>query len=96
MRDVAAEGVTITVTDADGNEVGVGATDADGVFLLEVPGPGGSALLLDESTLPEGSGRCVPPTGIRQPSNVSTGQQGRVLFATRRRRCSSPAMPAAA
>lgn len=46
--------VTFTVTDAEGNEVGVAVTDGDGVWLVPVPGPGFYDVLLDESTLPDG------------------------------------------
>ena len=47
-------GVTITVTDADGNEVGTGETDEEGVALIPVPDRGDYTVTLDESTLPDG------------------------------------------
>lgn len=47
-------GVSVTVTDADGNEVGVGETDEEGVALIPVPDRGDYTVTLDESTLPDG------------------------------------------
>ncbi|MTA28824.1 MAG: hypothetical protein F2562_08225, partial [Actinobacteria bacterium] len=47
-------GVTVTVTDADGNEVGTGETDEEGVALVPVPDRGDYTVTLDESTLPDG------------------------------------------
>jgi branched-chain amino acid transport system permease protein len=47
-------GVSVTVTDADGNEVGTGETDDEGVALIPVPDRGDYTVTLDESTLPEG------------------------------------------
>lgn len=47
-------GVTVTVTDADGNEVGTGETDEEGVALIPVPDRGDYTVTLDESTLPDG------------------------------------------
>lgn len=47
-------GVTVTVTDADGNEVATGETDEEGVALIPVPDRGDYTVTLDESTLPDG------------------------------------------
>ena len=47
-------GVTLTVADAEGNEVGEGVTDADGRAIIEVPEKGAYTVSLDESTLPDG------------------------------------------
>lgn len=55
------EGVTITVEDADGEEVGAEKSQADGTFVIPLPGAAidnlGTTITvkLDESTLPEGS-----------------------------------------
>jgi branched-chain amino acid transport system permease protein len=49
-------GVTITVVDADGNEIASGVTDADGVVLLPVPARADYVVSLDEDTLPDGLG----------------------------------------
>ena len=47
-------GVSVTVTDAIGNEIGVGETDEEGVALIPVPDRGDYTVTLDESTLPDG------------------------------------------
>lgn len=47
-------GVTITIVDADGNEVGSAATDDDGIALIPIPERADYQVLLDESTLPDG------------------------------------------
>jgi branched-chain amino acid transport system permease protein len=47
------EGVTITVVDASGTEVGSATTDADGAFEVPVPEPGDYTVLLDTDTLPD-------------------------------------------
>ena len=47
-------GVSVTVFDADGNEVGSGVTDESGVIDFPVPGKADYRIVLDESTLPEG------------------------------------------
>ncbi len=70
------EGVSFTVTDAAGNEVGTGTTDAEGVFLLEVPEPGTYQMLLDDSTLPEGIASTTR-TGTRRPCASKPGRPGR-------------------
>jgi branched-chain amino acid transport system permease protein len=49
-----AEGVAVTVTGPGGEEVGSAETDADGVFLIEVPGPGVYTVSIDPETLPDG------------------------------------------
>jgi neutral amino acid transport system permease protein len=48
------QGVTITVFDADGQEVGSAETDADGAWEVPVEAGGQYEILLDEETLPEG------------------------------------------
>ncbi len=50
-EDVFIEGVEFTVFDADGNEVGTDATDAEGVWLVELPGPGIYSVELNVDTL---------------------------------------------
>ena len=47
-------GVTLTVADDEGNEVGQGVTDADGRAVVEVPEKGRYIVTLDADTLPEG------------------------------------------
>lgn len=75
-----AEGVAVTVSD-DGGVVAETTTDADGTFLVELPGPGVYAVELDPETLPEG---IVLRNPERNPAevNVETGQTGRVIFGT--------------
>lgn len=48
------EGVTLTVTSADGVEVGEDVTDADGKAMIPLPAAGTYTVTLDEDTLPEG------------------------------------------
>jgi neutral amino acid transport system permease protein len=48
-------GVSVTVLDASGAEVGIGVTDAKGIALVAVPGKADYTVRLDESTLPDGS-----------------------------------------
>ena len=45
------EGVEFSVVDVDGNEVGTATTNAEGVWLVELPGPGVYSALLDTETL---------------------------------------------
>ena len=47
-------GVSVTVTDASGAEVGSGVTDEKGVVVVPVPSKGDYTITLDESTLPSG------------------------------------------
>src|SRR5688500_4394190 len=54
--DEPAEGVEITVTTADGEEIGVAESDEDGLFELDLPGPGQYVAVLDVDTLPDGVG----------------------------------------
>jgi branched-chain amino acid transport system permease protein len=51
---VPVEGVELTVLDANGNEVAVVTTDADGQFEGPLPGPGAYTVRLNEDTLPDG------------------------------------------
>jgi branched-chain amino acid transport system permease protein len=71
------EGVTLTVTDAGGTEVGTAETDAEGRWRVPLPAPGEYIVTLDVDTLPEG----VPPPG--EPSittNVGGNQDRSVAF----------------
>ena len=49
------EGVTITVAEAGGAEVGTVTTDAEGAYVLELPGPGDYSAAIDVASLPEGT-----------------------------------------
>lgn len=61
-EQVPLEGVTFIVTDADDNEVGSADSDAEGVWRVDLPGPGVYSVLLVEETLPEGN-------SLRNPDN---------------------------
>ncbi len=73
------EGVTITVTTADGEQVGEDETDETGAFVIELPEAGEYTISLDEDTLPDDvairEGRSA---SVTLPVNV--GQQRSVLF----------------
>lgn len=51
-QDAPVAGVTITVTSADGEEIGTAETAADGTWEVPVPGPGDYTVVLDAATLP--------------------------------------------
>ena len=57
---VGIEGVTLQVIDAEGNVVGEGTTDAEGVWLVDLPGPGVYSVELLVDTLPEGTRSATP------------------------------------
>lgn len=61
-EDVFLEGVEFVVTDADGNEVGRGVSDAEGNWSVGLPGAGSYETLLVVETLPEGN-------SLRNPGN---------------------------
>ena len=73
------EGVTITVTTADGQEVDEAETDETGAFSIPVPGPGDYTIALDEESLPDGVAiREGRSSEVTLP--VAVGQQRSVLF----------------
>lgn len=61
-EDIFLEGVEFVVTDADGNEVGRGVSDAEGNWSVPLPGAGDYSTLLVVETLPEGN-------SLRNPDN---------------------------
>lgn len=61
-EDVFLEGVEFVVSDADGNEVGRGVSDAEGNWSVGLPGAGEYTTLLVVETLPEGN-------SLRNPEN---------------------------
>jgi branched-chain amino acid transport system permease protein len=67
------EGVTLTVTDASGTEVGTAETDAEGQWRVPLPSPGEYVVTLDVDTLPEG----VPPPGEPSITTSVGGNQDR-------------------
>ena len=73
------EGVVLTVTTANGQEIGEAETDEKGAFVVPLPEAGDYKITLDEESLPEGvriregrSGSLTLP--------VAEGQQRNVLF----------------
>lgn len=83
IRDANREpidGVTLTVTDAEGAQVGEAQTDSDGMWEVPVPSAGVYTIELDESTLPDSVTLEDPsknPTEVR----VLTGQERAAVFA---------------
>jgi branched-chain amino acid transport system permease protein len=71
------EGVTLTVTDADGAEVGTTESDADGRWRVPLPAPGEYVVTLDVDTLPEG---VPPPAEPSITTNVGGNQDRSVAF----------------
>jgi len=73
------EGVTMIVSQ-DGTEIGSGTSDAEGHWLIPVPGPGIYQVRLDISTLPEGV-TLTDPDKVELPEvEVTEGQEKTVLF----------------
>lgn len=70
-------GVTITVSDADGEEVGETQTDAEGFWEIPVPEPGEYEVVLDTDTLPDDVPGVVADT---INTRVNSLQQKAVLF----------------
>ncbi|WP_370325222.1 branched-chain amino acid ABC transporter permease [Euzebya sp.] len=71
-------GVTITVTDAEGAEVGSAETDDNGEVLIDLPGPGEYTIALDPATLPEG---LLPRDDVTERTQtVQAGRQANALF----------------
>lgn len=77
--DEPVPGVVISVTDADGQEVGTATTDDNGDWRIGLPGPGEYTVAIDQATLPEGAelrSESVATTTL----TARTGQERRVLF----------------
>lgn len=71
------EGVTVTVTTAEGDEVGDDTTDEDGRFEIDLPGAGDYVASIDASELPEG----VTSSSVDRAVTVGSGRVQRVAFA---------------
>lgn len=80
-EDVFLEGVTFIVSDADGNEIGQAVSDADGVWLVELPGSGVYSVLLDVATLPEGVSLRETARNPLDGVEVQPGTKRNTLFA---------------
>lgn len=77
---VPATGVRIIVTHENGEVVGEGTTDEEGVFVLEVPEPAVYTLEIDPATLPEGV-TLRDPERTTATVEVDPGSRGVALFA---------------
>ncbi len=76
---VPVEGVIISVTTIDRSEVGIGATDSEGVFSVPVPGPDVYLVTIDVNTLPEGI-RLREPDRTTVEVEVLESRDGRAIF----------------
>ena len=76
---VPVEGVMLSVTTADGLEIGSGVTDADGVFSVPVPEPAVYLVSIDVSTLPAGI-QMREPERVTLEVEVLEGRAGRAIF----------------
>ncbi len=76
---IPVNGVVITVAQ-DGEEVGTAVSDANGVWVVPVPGSGIYQARIDESTLPEGV-TLTDPARVELPNvDVREGQKKIVIF----------------
>ncbi|MPZ73494.1 MAG: branched-chain amino acid ABC transporter permease [Nitriliruptorales bacterium] len=73
------EGVEIRISTAAGEEIGVATSDAEGNYLLELPGPGDYVAELNQESLPEGVGLTNPDRATLE-FTVASGQQRPLLF----------------
>lgn len=76
--DEPVEGAQITVSDAAGETVGTATTGPDGVFQLEVPGPGDYSATIDDETLGDFTLRNPDRATLEFP--IREGQQRTLLF----------------
>jgi neutral amino acid transport system permease protein len=76
---VPAAGVGFVVTDANGEPVGEGVTDEEGILAIPVDSPGEYTLEIDPTTLPDGVTLADPETTSR-PVTVREGRGGRAIF----------------
>ncbi len=79
-EETPAVGVAFTVTGVGDEDVGEGVTDDDGLFVLEVPGPGEYGVTIDPATVPDGV-ELVDPDTLTRTVQVSPQETQRVLFA---------------
>ncbi len=74
------EGVALSVTTLDGEDIGSGTTGADGVFEVPVPGPAVYLVTIDPSTLPAGIELREPDRATAEVE-VLEGRAARAIFA---------------
>ena len=79
-EQVFIEGVTFIVRDVDGNEVGTAMSDAEGVWRVDLPGPGLYSVELVEDTLPEGNSLRNPDRNPLEDIEVQTNTNKSALF----------------
>jgi len=84
-EDVFVEGVEFTVFDADGNEVGTGTTDAEGIWRVDLPGPGVYSVEVDADTL-QGFELRRPDNNPLTGVEVQTNTEKNTLFPLGERR----------
>lgn len=76
---IPVEGVVVVVSQ-DGTEIGSATSDAEGTWLVQLPGPGSYSVRLDVSTLPEDVGLTDPDRTELPDINVTSGQDRQVIF----------------
>ena len=80
-EDVFLEGVTFIVTDAEsGEEAGTAESDAEGLWRVDLPGPGTYDVQLVEESLPEGNSLRNPDANPLTGISVQPGTSKNVLF----------------
>lgn len=77
---IPVEGAEITVTTADGDEVGIATTADDGTWEVPVPGAGDYVVAIDPDSLPDDI-ELRNEDRAELPVNVRLGQNRTVLFA---------------
>lgn len=65
-KKIPVAGVSVSVVDASGAEMGAGVTDDKGILVVALPGPGDYTITLDESTLPTGTALTAQTPAVRQ------------------------------
>lgn len=78
-EEVPVEGAEVTVTTADGEELGTFETDAEGMLDIPLPGPGAYTASLNPDSLPDGVEPKDPENLIREVT-VNPNEQKRLLF----------------
>ncbi len=79
-EDVFLEGVTFIVTGSGGEEAGTAESDAEGVWRVDLPGPGVYSVQLVEESLPEGNSLRNPDNNPLANVDVQTSTNKNVLF----------------